>query len=55
MTDSLITQGGQQAAAEAVRVAAAAGATAATRPGAQAGMPRPADILATTGVNWPAG
>jgi len=42
-------------AAEAVRVAAAAGATAATRPGAQAGMPRPADILATTGVNWPAG
>jgi len=42
-------------AAEAVRVAAAAGATAATRPGAQAGMPRPADILATTGVVWPAG
>ena len=42
-------------AAEAVRAAAAAGATAATRPGAQAGMPRPADILATTGVNWPAG
>jgi ribokinase len=42
-------------AAEAVRVAAAAGATAATRPGAQAGMPRPADILATTGVAWPAG
>ena len=42
-------------AAEAVRAAAAAGATAATRPGAQAGMPRPADILATTGVSWPAG
>ena len=42
-------------AAEAVRAAAAAGATAATRPGAQAGMPRPEDILATTGVNWPAG
>ena len=41
--------------AEAVRAAAAAGATAATRPGAQAGMPRPADILATTGVAWPAG
>src|SRR6266536_31144 len=41
-------------AAEAVRAAAAAGATAATRPGAQAGMPRPADILATTGLNWPA-
>src|SRR5215468_10106837 len=42
-------------AAEAVRAAAAAGATAATRPGAQAGMPRPADILATTGLRWPAG
>jgi len=42
-------------AAEAVRAASAAGATAATRPGAQAGMPRPADILATTGRNWPAG
>jgi len=42
-------------AAEAVRAAAAAGATAATRPGAQTGMPRPADILATTGVSWPAG
>jgi ribokinase len=42
-------------AAEAVRAAAAAGATAATRPGAQAGMPRPADILAATGVAWPAG
>ena len=42
-------------AAEAVRAAAAAGATAATRPGAQAGMPRPADILATTGLSWPAG
>jgi ribokinase len=41
-------------AAEAVRAAAAAGATAATRPGAQAGMPRPADILATTGIAWPA-
>jgi ribokinase len=42
-------------AVEAVRAAAAAGATAATRPGAQAGMPRPADILGTTGVVWPAG
>ena len=42
-------------AAEAVRAAAAAGATAATRPGAQAGMPRPADILAMTGIVWPAG
>jgi ribokinase len=38
--------------AEAVRAAAAAGATAATRPGAQAGMPRPADILAVTGWTW---
>ena len=40
-------------AAEAVRAAAAAGAAAATRPGAQAGMPRPADILAATGMTWP--
>jgi ribokinase len=40
-------------AAEAVRAAAAAGATAATRHGAQAGMPRPADILAVTGLTWP--
>jgi ribokinase len=39
-------------AAEAVRAAAAAGATAATRHGAQAGMPRPADILAVTGLTW---
>jgi len=38
--------------AEAVRAAAAAGATAATRHGAQAGMPRPADILAVTGLTW---
>ncbi len=38
---------------EAVRAAAAAGATAATRPGAQAGMPRPDDILAVTGLTWP--
>ncbi len=37
---------------EAVRAAAAAGATAATRPGAQTGMPRPADILAVTGLTW---
>src|ERR1700749_1302297 len=42
-------------AAEAVRAAAGAGCTAAPRPGAQAGMPRPADILATTGIVWPAG
>jgi len=40
-------------AAEAVRAAAAAGATAATRHGAQAGMPRPSDILAVTGLTWP--
>ncbi len=40
-------------AAEAVRAAAAAGATAATRPGAQAGMPRPADVRAVTGLTWP--
>ena len=38
--------------AEAVRAAAAAGATAATRTGAQAGMPRPADIRAATGLTW---
>jgi ribokinase len=38
---------------EAVRAAAAAGAAAATRPGAQAGMPGPADILAVTGFTWP--
>jgi ribokinase len=40
-------------AAEAVRAAAAAGAAAATRPGAQAGLPRPADIAAITGLTWP--
>ena len=39
--------------AEAVRAAAAAGAAAATRTGAQAGMPRPADIRAVTGLTWP--
>jgi ribokinase len=38
---------------EATRAAAAAGAAAVTRPGAQAGMPRPADILAATGEVWP--
>ena len=38
---------------DAVRAAVAAGATAVTRHGAQAGMPRPADILATTGLRWP--
>jgi ribokinase len=39
--------------AEAVTAAAAAGATAAARPGTQAGMPRPADIRAATGYEWP--
>ncbi len=39
--------------AEAGRAAAAAGATAATRHGAQAAMPRPADIRAATGLTWP--
>jgi ribokinase len=38
---------------EAVTAASAAGATAATRPGTQAGMPRPADIYAVTGYQWP--
>jgi ribokinase len=39
---------------EAVSAAAAAGAAAVTRHGAQAAMPRPADILAATGLTWPA-
>jgi ribokinase len=39
--------------AEAVTAAAAAGAAAATRPGTQAGMPRPADIRRATGYEWP--
>ncbi len=38
---------------EAVRAAAAAGAAAVTRHGAQTAMPGPADILAATGVIWP--
>jgi ribokinase len=38
---------------EAVNAAAAAGAAAVTRHGAQMAMPRPADILAATGVIWP--
>jgi ribokinase len=38
---------------EAVRAAAAAGAAAVTRQGAQTAMPRPADILAITGLKWP--
>jgi ribokinase len=40
-------------AAEAVRAASAAGATATTRRGTQDALPRPADILAATGVTWP--
>lgn len=38
---------------DAVRAAAAAGAAAATRSGTQSGMPRPADIVAATGLTWP--
>jgi ribokinase len=40
---------------QAVRAAAAAGATAVTRHGAQTAMPRSGDILAATGVTWPVG
>lgn len=39
--------------AEAVRLACAVGAAAVTRPGAQDGLPAPADVLAATGVHWP--
>jgi ribokinase len=38
---------------EAIRAAAAAGAAAVTRHGAQTAMPGPADVLAVTGVTWP--
>jgi ribokinase len=38
---------------EAIRAASAAAATAVTRPGAQAAMPRPADIEAVTALTWP--
>jgi ribokinase len=38
---------------EAVRAAAAAGATAVTRHGAQVAMPGPADIFQVTGLRWP--
>jgi len=41
--------------AAAVTAACAAGAAAATRRGAQEGLPRPADVLAATGYSWPAG
>ncbi len=40
--------------AAAVTAACAAGAAAATRRGAQAALPRPADVLAATGFTWPA-
>ena len=40
--------------AAAVTAACAAGAAAATRRGAQAALPRPADVLAVTGFSWPA-
>jgi ribokinase len=39
--------------ADAVHAAGAAGATATTRRGTQDALPRPADILAATGVTWP--
>ncbi len=38
----------------ALRAACAAGATATTRRGTQAALPRPAEILAATGAAWPA-
>jgi len=38
---------------DAVRAAAAAGAAAVTRHGAQTAMPRPGDVLAATAVAWP--
>jgi ribokinase len=41
------------AAGDAVTVAAAAAAAKVTKRGAQAGMPRPVDILAATGITWP--
>jgi ribokinase len=40
--------------AAAVTAACAAGAAAATRRGAQEGMPRPDDVRATTGFPWSA-
>jgi ribokinase len=39
--------------AAAVRAACAVGAAATTRQGAQDALPRPADVLAATGVSWP--
>jgi ribokinase len=40
-------------AVNAVRAACAVGATATTRRGTQDALPRPADVLAATGVTWP--
>jgi ribokinase len=40
-------------AADAIRAAAAAAATSVTTSGAQAAMPRPAEIQTATGLNWP--
>ena len=40
--------------AEALRAACAAGATATTRRGTQVALPRPAEIRAATGAEWPA-
>ena len=39
--------------AAAVRAACAVGAAATTRQGAQDALPRPADVLAATGMPWP--
>jgi ribokinase len=39
--------------ADAVRAACAVGAAATTRPGAQAALPGPAEVLAATGMLWP--
>jgi sugar/nucleoside kinase (ribokinase family) len=39
--------------AAAVRAACAVGAAATTRQGAQDALPRPADVLAITGMPWP--
>ena len=50
---AVVLAGGLDPAA-AVTAACAAGAAAATRRGAQAALPRPADVLAATGFPWPA-
>jgi len=48
-----VTLAGGVPAADAVRAASAAGATATTRRGTQDALPSPPDILAATGVTWP--